>query len=70
MKAIICSTIKNEEKSQLFFKFLDKIIYTFEDYYIILVESDSIDDTFKKAKKKLLNYKEKRIKTDHKTANR
>ena len=44
MKAIICSTIKNEEKNlNSFFKILDKIIDTFDDYFIILIESDSTD---------------------------
>jgi len=68
MKAIICSTIKNEEKNlNSFFKILDKIIDTFDDYFIILIESDSTDKTYENAKKLLSNYKGvvTKIKTDH-----
>ena len=68
MKAIICSIIKNEEKNlNSFFKILDKIIDTFDDYFIILIESDSTDRTYENAKKLLSNYKGvvTKIKTDH-----
>lgn len=68
MKAIICSTIKNEENNlNSFFKVLDRIIDTFDDYFIILIESDSTDNTYEKAKKLLSNYKGviTKIKTDH-----
>ena len=65
MKAIICSTIKNEEKNlNSFFKVLDKIIKTFDDYFIILVESDSVDNTYNKAQQMLSNYKGSVIKIE------
>ena len=57
-KVIFCSILKNEEKNLgkyfLLIKSLKKI---FEDYFVILVESESSDNTLKLAKKYLLDLK-------------
>tara|TARA_B100001057_G_scaffold501098_1_gene620499 strand:+ start:19 stop:855 length:837 start_codon:yes stop_codon:yes gene_type:complete len=43
-KIIISATIKNEAKNlKKFFKIIDDIIFKFEDYFLIFVESESID---------------------------
>lgn len=49
-KVIICATIKNEDNNlKSFFNTITKIIKSFDDYYVILVESDSTDNTLKLA---------------------
>ena len=61
-KIIIASTIKNVEKHiPIFFKLIDNIISQYNDYFIILVESDSTDNTLIIAKKFLTDKKGKLI---------
>ena len=51
-KIIICSTIRNVEKDlKDFFIKLDEITSKFDDYFIILVQSNSEDNTVKSAEK-------------------
>ena len=43
-KIVICATVKNEAKTlKKFFKIIENIVFRFEDYFIIFVESDSND---------------------------
>lgn len=45
-KVIICTTIKNESKKlHNFFKIIDSFTHHFEDYHLIFVESNSIDNS-------------------------
>lgn len=63
-KIVICSILKNEEKNiDNFFHLVKKISNFFLDYYIIIVESDSIDATYKFTKDKIKNFKGKLIRT-------
>ena len=64
-KVVIGSTIKNVEKDiPNFFRLLNKISSLYSDYYIILVESDSTDNTFYIAKKFLEGQKGEVIKVN------
>ena len=55
-KVIFCSILKNEEKNLgKFFLLIKSLKEIFDDYFIILVESESTDNTVKLAKKYLLN---------------
>jgi hypothetical protein len=57
-KVIFCSILKNEEKNlEKFFLLIKSLKEIFDDYFIILVESESTDNTVKLAKKYLLNLK-------------
>jgi len=57
-KVIFCSILKNEEKNlEKFFLLIKSLKEIFDDYFIILVESESSDNTVKLAKKYLLNLK-------------
>jgi hypothetical protein len=57
-KVIFCSILKNEEKNLgKFFLLIKSLKEIFDDYFIILVESESTDNTVKLAKKYLLNLK-------------
>ena len=56
-KIIISATVKNEAKNlKKFFKIIDDIVFKFDDYFIIFVESDSSD----KSSSILKNYLSKR----------
>ena len=64
-KLVIGSTIKNVEKDiPNFFKLITKISSMYSDYYIILVESDSTDNTLLTAKKFMEGKKGKVIKVN------
>ena len=53
-KIIICSTIRNVEKDlKDFFGKIDEITSKFDDYFIILVQSNSNDNTVKSAERLL-----------------
>ena len=55
-KIIIASTIKNESKNlKNYFKTLDKLIINYKDYFIILVISDSNDNSLMLCKNYLSN---------------
>jgi len=57
-KIIICSTIRNVEKNlKDFFTKLDEITSKFDDYFIILVQSNSNDNTIKSSESFLKNRK-------------
>ncbi len=46
-KTVICSTICNEEKNlKNFFNLVNKISSLFQEYYLIIIESDSRDKSF------------------------
>ena len=61
-KIIISATIKNEAKNlKKFFKIIDDIIFKFNDYFLIFVESDSSDKSSIILKNYLLNRKGKLI---------
>tara|TARA_Y100000996_G_C22510419_1_gene638132 strand:- start:448 stop:1284 length:837 start_codon:yes stop_codon:yes gene_type:complete len=61
-KIIISATVKNEAKNlKKFFKIIDDIVFKFEDYFIIFVESDSSDKSSIILKNYLLNRKGKLI---------
>ena len=69
-KLVIGSTIKNVEKDiPKFFKLITKISSMYSDYSIILVESDSTDNTFIVAKKFLEGKKGKVIKVNTNSCN-
>ena len=66
-KIIICATIKNEEKNlSNFFSIIDRLKHLFKEYYIILIESDSIDQTYSLGKIQLKNLNGKIIKVSTK----
>ena len=45
-KIVICATVKNEEKNLVkFFKKVDSLISSFEEYYLIFVLSDTSDNS-------------------------
>ena len=49
-KILICSTIRNVEKDlKIFFKKIDDLTNNFKEYFIILVESNSSDNSIEKA---------------------
>lgn len=57
-KVIFCSILKNEEKNLgKFFLLIKSLKEIFDDYFVILVESESSDNTVKLAKKYLLDLK-------------
>jgi len=63
-KAIICAILKNEEKNLYnFFKILKKIKNLFFNYHVILVESDSNDNTYSISKKLIKDLNGEIIKT-------
>lgn len=62
-KIIISCIVKNEEKNlNNFFDKIDEIIKKFKDYFIIIVESDSKDNSYEIVKKNLKKYKGKLLK--------
>ena len=62
-KIIICSIVKNESTNlDNLFSLIFKISNFFLDYYIIIVESDSSDQTYQLAKQKIKSLKGKIIK--------
>lgn len=64
-KVIICTTIKNESKKlHNFFKIIDSFTHHFEDYHLIFVESNSIDNSLEKINSYLRNRKGNLIKKD------
>ena len=53
-KIVICSTIRNVEKDlKKFFKKIDEITHNFNEYFIIMVQSNSQDSTVEIANKYL-----------------
>lgn len=63
-KIVICAVVKNEAKNiKNFFYLIKKIANFFLDYYVIIVESDSTDETYKIADNIMKNLKGKLIKT-------
>jgi len=63
-KIVICTVIKNEAKNiKKFFYLIKKISNFFLDYYVVIVESDSIDETYKITSNLMKNFKGKLIKT-------
>ena len=62
-KIIICSVIKNESRNlNNLFNLIRKISSFFLDYYVIIVESDSLDKSYQLAKIKINNLKGRIIK--------
>jgi len=62
-KIIICSIIKNESRNlNNLFNLIRKISSFFLDYYVIIVESDSLDKSYQLAKIKINNLKGRIIK--------
>ena len=62
-KIIICSIVKNESRNlNNLFNLIKKISNFFLDYYVILVESDSTDNTYQLAKIKIKNLNGRLIK--------
>mgnify|MGYP000847664722 CR=1 FL=1 len=63
-KIVICAVIKNEAKNiKNFFYLIKKISNFFLDYHVIIVESDSTDETYKITGNIMKNFKGKLIKT-------
>ena len=55
---LLCSILKNEEKNlNKFFLLIESLKEIFDDYFVIIIESESIDNTVKLSKKYLLNLK-------------
>ena len=62
-KIIICSVIKNESRNlNNLFNLIRKISSFFLDYYVIIVEFDSLDKSYQLAKIKINNLKGRIIK--------
>jgi len=67
-KIVICTIVKNEEKNiKNFFYLIKKISNFFLDYYVIIVESDSTDKTYKITNNIIKNFKGKLVKTKTKS---
>ena len=64
-KVILASVIKNESKNlKSLFSLYNKIISIYKEYYIIIVESDSKDQTFTRCRNLLKKYNGKILKAN------